>query len=391
MVRKRLVQHLMAIVTALWLSLVPTIAAATPGQALAQPRVTASAAILMDWQTGEILYERNSRQRRDPASTTKVLTAIIVLEKVSKLDAPVTVSKKAAHTVGSRMYIKPGEVYSVHDLLHGLLLRSGNDAAVALAEHVAGSVEEFARLMNETSLRLGARGSQWNNPHGLTHPRHYSTAYDLAVITRHALNNPTFASIVALRERPLTYEHLQRDVVLHNTNRLLFELEGVDGVKTGTTASAGACLIASATRDEQKLISVVLDAGNRWNQSATLLSWGFDNHRLVYLGRKGEVLLHSPVEDGKYRTVPLALAGDLLAVIRKGGEQPQLQVRRRPNMEAPIKKGQRLAEVDVIQDGQIKRTVPLEAERAIAERTLIDLIYQGVTPLLRFLSETGMF
>ncbi len=391
MLKIRLSQRIVALCAALWLLLLPgAAAAAAAGVPVAKPNVSAGAAILMDWQTGEILYERNARMRRAPASTTKVLTAIIVLEK-AKLSDKVKVSKRAAYTVGSSMHIKPGEVYSVHDLLHGLLLRSGNDAAVALAEHVAGSVEAFAKLMNEKSRQIGARESNWNNPHGLTDPLHYSSAYDLAVITRYGLQNPTFAEIVAIRQKPLKYEHLNRDVVLHNTNRLLYELEGADGVKTGTTAAAGACLIASATRGDQKLISVVLAAGNRWQQSRTLLSWGFFNHRLVNFGQKGEVLAQAPVEDGKYRTVPLALGEDLLVVLRKDGEPPKLTPRWSANLTAPLAEGQQVGEVDLVVGEKVKRTVPLVVASAVPERSLLDAIYQMVAPLLRFVSDADMF
>lgn len=355
-----------------------------------RPGVSAGAAILMDWETGRILWERNAFLPRDPASTTKVLTALIALEK-AKLDDQVKVSRRAAYTPGSSMYIKPGDVYSLHDLLHGLLLRSGNDAAAAIAEHVSGSVEEFAKLMTRRAKELGALNSQFANPHGLTHANHRSTAYDLAVITRHALQNETFRSIVALRERPLTFEYLNRDVVLHNTNRLLRMMPDADGVKTGTTAAAGACLIASATREQQKLLSVVLHAGNRWRDSHSLLEWGFQNFALAHVGRTGEVVREIPVKGGKSLTVPLALSGDLTTVVPRSQAQapaPLLEVQEL--VQAPVKKGQPLGRAKLTEGGQVTGEVLLVAAADVPKATLLDYILRGLKPLVRWVTEAGL-
>jgi len=345
------------------------------------PAVSAGAAVVMDWQTGEVLYEKDAFRRRDPASTTKVLTALIALER-GDLNAPVKVSRRAAYTPGSSMYIKPGEVYSLHDLLYGLLLRSGNDAATAIAEHIAGSVEEFAKLMNARAKEIGALNSHFVNPHGLTEPDHYTTAYDLALITREALKNPIFAEIVSMPQATLTYENLHRDVVLHNTNRLLHMLPGADGVKTGTTAAAGNCLIASATRDEHKLIAVVLHAGDRWSDSARLLEWGFANFRMTYLGRKGEVLLRAPVRSGMPGQVPLALGSDLFVLHAKGdGPTPHLEVEYTPRLQAPIRKGEVLGKAIAKHGGETKGEALLYAAADVRKRTIWESILQGVQSL----------
>lgn len=351
------------------------------------PGVSAGAAILMDWQTGQILYQKNANQPRDPASTTKVLTAIIALER-GKLSDKVKVSRRAAYTPGSSMYIKPGDEYSLHDLLHGLLLRSGNDAAVAIAEHLAGSVDGFAKLMNEKAKAIGAKNSHFTNPHGLTDARHVSTAYDLALITRYALQNETFRSIVSLREKTLTYEYLRRDTVLYNTNRLLSILKDVDGVKTGTTAAAGACLISSATRDDQKLVAVVLRAGDRWRDSANLLEWGFGNFRLTHMGHQGDVLLAAPVRGGKVPAVPLALSRDLPIVVpRKGTEQPRLEVQVQEGIQAPIAKGQYLGRATVWIGGKRYDEAVLTAARDVPKATLLDRVYRGLLPLIRWMND----
>lgn len=352
----------------------------------AKPSLSAGAAVLLDWQTGRVLYEKNAYLPRDPASTTKVLTAILALEK-AKLSDQVKVSRRAAYTPGSSMYIKPGEVYSLHDLLHGLLLRSGNDAATAIAEHVSGSVEEFAKLMNAKAREVGALNSQFANPHGLTDSRHHSTAYDLAMITRYALQNETFRNIVGMQSATLSLENLNRDVVLHNTNRLLSMMPDADGVKTGTTAAAGACLIASATRDEHKLIAVVLHAGNRWNEAARLLEWGFQGFRLARLGQEGEVVMEAPVRSGKYLSVPLAFSGDLAVVVPRRSEAPQPQLEVQDRIQAPLRKGQPLGRASVMEDGKVLAEVTLVAAQDVPRATLLDYLYRLIIPLLRWVTD----
>jgi serine-type D-Ala-D-Ala carboxypeptidase (penicillin-binding protein 5/6) len=374
--------------------------ATQPGPAEAAPRLmpnpewkvspfgslSAGAAVLIDWQTGRILWQKNAFYPRDPASTTKVLTALIALEK-AKLTDPVKVSRRAAYTPGSSMYIKPGEIYSMHDLLHGLLLRSGNDAAAAIAEHVGGSIEGFAALMNAKSREIGAVNSHWVNPHGLTAQGHVSTAYDLALITRHAMRHETFRTIVSTPQASLTFEQLGRDVVLHNTNRLLRSFPGADGVKTGTTAAAGACLIASATRDHHKLISVVLHAGNRWNDAARLLEWGFQNFRLATLAHAGEVVVEAPIRGGKTLTVPLALTEDLTTVMPKShGGAPMVKLQVQEAIQAPLKKGQPLGRASVKDGDQQIDEALLVAAADVPEATWLDYLYRALTPLLRWVS-----
>jgi len=387
--------RLLAALVALWLCLPAGVGVAQEAPASRwnipfAPRLGAGSAIVMDWETGEILYTKDAYSRRDPASTTKVLTALIVLER-ARLADQVKISPRAANTPGSSMHIRAGEVYSVHDLLHGLLLRSGNDAAAALAEHVAGSVEAFAVLMNEKARALGAKNSHFENPHGLTSAQHYSTAYDLAVITSHALRDERFAGIVAQRQRPLTYENLGRQVMLHNTNALLSSLPGADGVKTGTTAAAGKCLIASATRDEQKLVAVVLRAGNRFGEAATLLNWAFDNFRLAHLGRQGEVVVSAPVRLGRVRQVPAELARDLPLVLpRKAPAVPRLEVHIDPQVQAPVRRGQVVGKAVVRDGSEVRLASDLVASRDVPRRRWIDWLLQPFLPLMRWTTDADL-
>lgn len=361
------------------------------GQVETPPRLWAHGAVLLDWQTGEVIWGQNHHRRLHPASTTKILTALIAVER-GQLDAKVKISRRAAFTEGSSMYIKQGEVYSLHDLLHGLLLRSGNDAAVAIAEHIAGSVEEFAKLMNQRAKEAGAKNSHFMNPHGLTHDQHLSTAYDLAVITREALKNPLIAQIVATPAKELVYEELERRTVLYNTNRLLRSLPGADGVKTGTTGAAGACLIASATREEQKLITVVLNASNRWQESVKLIEWGFRNWQVARLGRAGEVVRWVPVEDGKQERVPVALKEDVTLLLpRKGVEVPELDLGLQAAPKAPVQKGQVLGYATVGSLEDPTKRVELVAAESVAEATWKDRLYKFFNSVLRTIDSLGIY
>ncbi|MFQ3612071.1 MAG: D-alanyl-D-alanine carboxypeptidase family protein, partial [Fimbriimonadales bacterium] len=233
------------------------------GMALAQtPTVRAKSAILMEASNGQVLYEKNARQPMPPASLTKVMTALVVLERC-QLDEWVTASEKAVQTQASSMNLRVGEKVKVRDLLYALMLRSANDAAVALAEHVAGSVEAFAQLMNERAKELGATRTHFVNPHGLHDPRHRSTAYDLALIARAAMENETLRQIVAepyyIVERSIN----QEDLWMVNKAKFLKMYPYAEGLKTGYTRQAGFCFAGSASKDGRRLISVVLHSDQR--------------------------------------------------------------------------------------------------------------------------------
>lgn len=354
---------------ALMLLLLPTAPALAAPKESKAPRVVASAAILMDGQTGQILFERNAFIRREPASTTKILTAIILLEE-GNLKDKVRISKKAARTGGSTMHLKAGQVHSVHDLLHGLLLRSGNDAAVALAEHLSGSEEAFAAKMNARARAMGAQASNFKNPHGLPDPQHYTTAYDLARITQYALRNPKFAQIVAARSTGLTYEELDRNVVLHNTNRLLHMLPEADGVKTGTTGNAGKCLVFSGTKQGQQLIGVILNDGNRFGDAATLLRWGFSAFRLHQYGKAGDLIAEAPLIRGKKEQLPLKLERGLAMVLPTGALIPELSLKLPERIKAPVKEGEAIGEASVRRPDGIELKSRLLAAETIKRRTL---------------------
>jgi len=259
------------------------------------PPITAAAALMVDLDANQTLYERYPRVPLPPASTVKVMTAFLAL-KYADLDDPVTVSPMAAGTPGSRMGLMPGEVVTVQDLLYGLLLASGNDAAVAVAEHVGGSLASFVALMNETAHSLGMADSHFTNPHGLDDPAQVASAADLVTLTRAALAFPAFAHIVATEEAYVAGRSLV------NTNHLLTIYPGADGVKTGTTQAAGECLIASVTRAGHRLLVVLLGSQDRYGDAIALLDYAAQGWRWGKVDLPADALAWEADADGhRYR------------------------------------------------------------------------------------------
>lgn len=269
--------------------------------ARAEYAVGAKCAILYEPVTGTVLYEKNADETRLIASTTKIMTALITLEK-SALDEEVIIPRECESVEGSSMYLRAGDRYSVRELLYGLLLQSGNDAAVALAVHVAGSVEDFAALMNERAAGLGCENTHFVNPHGLDAKEHYSTARDLAFIAAEAMKNEVFRGLVSTRTVSIggkTYT---------NHNKLLTTCEGVVGLKTGYTKSAGRTLVTAAERDGMRLICVTLADPDDWNDHAALYDEAFREWRLVATPVRGAVVARVPVISGEKDTVAVTPA-----------------------------------------------------------------------------------
>lgn len=307
------------------------------------PELTAAAAVLMDYQTGHVLYSCQASKRLAPASTTKVLTALLGLE-LGRENEVVTVSPYAAATEGSSLYLKPGLRFDLRDLIKGALVNSGNDAAVAIGEHLAGTESNFAALMTYKAETIGALQSTFVNPHGLDNPGHCCTAYDLALITRYALSNTLFRQYVQTREDVIYEKTTQEPVPLSNTNRLLWSKMGdirVFGVKTGTTSGAGQCLIAAALPalrqgghpDGQVLIAVVLDSADRYGDTLRLLRYGYDQCRWTVLPRD-RGLFDVPVVKSRGASVRVGPAADVCFAVSPE-ELPLLESRvtiRRPVM-----------------------------------------------------------
>ncbi|WP_366921728.1 D-alanyl-D-alanine carboxypeptidase [Metallumcola ferriviriculae] len=285
---------------------------ANPQPLWGKPSITATNAVLIEAESGKILYNKDAFQPKPPASTTKILTALLALELTNAEDI-VTVSENAASTGEASIHLIAGEKLTVEQLTKGAMIKSGNDAAVALAEHVAGNVELFSLLMNQKARLLGASHSNFVNPNGLPDERHLSTAYDLAVIAKYALSKKMFADVVDEKHETIPFNG-QGKRYLRNTNQLLWKYAGANGVKTGTTRAAGSCLVASAKRNNLQLVSVVLKSGDRYGDSIRLLDYGFENFAVQYIPKHtvwGQV---SIVDNEGTKTIPAKTAKPLVLV-----------------------------------------------------------------------------
>ncbi|WP_241781978.1 D-alanyl-D-alanine carboxypeptidase family protein [Paenibacillus sp. DMB5] len=247
----------------------------------------ARAAALIDVESGRLLYSSRGDEPMLIASLTKIMTAIVAIES-GDLASKVKVGKNAFAKEGSSLYLKQGEEMLLEDMLYGLMLRSGNDAATAIAEHVGGSEQGFVYLMNAKAEELGLKNTHFANPHGLDAEGHYSSANDLAVLTAYALHNPVFKEIVGTQEKTADNPYEKWDYKWANKNKMLRLYEGADGVKTGYTKKALRCLVSSATRGGQQLVAVTLNDGNDWNDHAALLNFGFNHYPLKTLIERGE-------------------------------------------------------------------------------------------------------
>lgn len=239
------------------------------------PNVSTNYAVVMDYESGRVLFQKNSNKVVPMASTTKIMTAIVALENSNPADA-VTVSRRAASIRGSVIGLKEGQKITMEELLYGLMLRSGNDCAIAIAEHIAGSVGRFMAMMNSKAFDIGAFNTRFTTPHGLDADGHFTTAYDLALITKYAFKNNEFVKIVSTKKITIDSPFGKR--TFNNINKILSIVEGADGVKTGYTGKAGRCLVSSAARNGKRVICVVLNSPRRWEDSRKLLEYGFSNY-----------------------------------------------------------------------------------------------------------------
>lgn len=275
----------------------------------------ARAAALIDVESGRILYSSRGDEPMLIASLTKIMTALVAVEN-GDLQSKVKVGKNAFAKEGSSLYLKLGEEMTLEDMLYGLMLRSGNDAATAIAEHVGGSEEGFVYMMNAKAQELGLAHTHFANPHGLDAEGHYSSANDLAVLTAYAMHNPVFKQIVKTQEKTADNPYEKWDYKWLNKNKMLRLYEGADGVKTGYTKQALRCLVSSATRNGQQLVAVTLNDGNDWNDHAALLDFGFNHYPLKTLVERGEGISGYGFVTGKTFAYPLGQGEEARLVTR---------------------------------------------------------------------------
>nr|WP_315024449.1 D-alanyl-D-alanine carboxypeptidase family protein [uncultured Aminipila sp.] len=329
-----------------------------------EPMLNAKAAVLINASTGEVLYSKNMNQKMFPASTTKIMTALLVLENLD-LSSTVTIDKETAQTGGSQINLIEGENITVEQLLYALLLKSANDAAVALAKEVAGSIPEFADRMNARAKDLGARDTNFVTPNGLHDDNHYTTAYDLAMITKGAMKNKKFRKIVTTLKYTIPETNKSDARVLHNPNKLLYskakiyvngalkplKYEDATGIKNGYTSEAGRCLVAGAKRENMELISVVLKttATGKFADSIALLDYGFENYKSISAIKKGDSLGKIKVIKGAVRNVEIVAAVSSYLTIpqNKADLKVNTKVIIDNKIEAPVSKGQKVGKVEI--------------------------------------------
>ena len=317
------------------------LAGALTGQAWAVG-TSAASAVLIEQESGRVLYEQNPDEERLIASITKIMTAVVALERGEpQMEYTVTAADMAE---GSSMYLKPGDVLRLEELLYGLMLVSGNDAALAVAHCVCGGLEDFVALMNETAARLGMTHSHFANPNGLDAEGHYSSARDMALLAAYALENQDFRRIVSTASITIGERYLA------NHNKLLRLCEGCIGVKTGYTKAAGRTLVSAAAREGMTLVCVTLNDGDDWKDHMALLDYGFENYHMEMAAPAGRVLASTLVRGGTVAQVPLMAAEDLSYPL--AGDETLTVVARAPvSVPAPVVPGQVIGQVCAYLDG----------------------------------------
>ncbi len=344
-----------------------------------QPKITSTAAILMEQDTKRVLYSKNHRNKVKIASTTKILTAIVAIEN-KDLNDRVAISKKAAGTGGSTVGLTAGSEVSLKSLMYGMLLKSGNDCAVAIAEYVGGSVENFAKMMNEKAYEIGAKDTYCTNPHGLDTEKNYSTAYDLALITCYAKTNETLSKMIGTES--LTVPWGKTSKYLSNTNRLLFTYEYCDGGKTGFTNGANRCLVATAKKDDLKVVAVVLGAVTtdiRFSETKELLKYGIENYKMTDISESINWYIDVPVYKGNiYSYVRKFNFNKKLPL--KEGELERIYISQSivPNLYAPVNKGSYLGKIELYLDDELLYSKNIYLEQEITKNTVLDYMIKAL-------------
>lgn len=351
----------------------------------AMPRLMAHSAVLIEAKTGKVLYEREKNTRRYPASTTKIMTLIVALEH-SKPNEIVTVGPRAAGAEGSSLDLLAGDRIPMNELLTAMMMRSGNDATIAVAEHIAGSMKEFARMMTEKAHEIGATDTNFVNSHGLPDDDHYTTAQDLAIITAYGFSVPGFEDIMSKDKAVYSwYNNPTKEIV--SENKLLWQYEGGNGGKTGYTSKAGRCVVSTAKRDGVQLVAVVLDSDFMWTDAYSLLDYGFEKLEPLTILKKGEAAGTVPVDGSQKGEIKL-LASRESVVGYEAGKRPsvekKLDVPR--SVSAPVKKGDVIGRMICYADGKAVDHVDLIAAEDVKSHSF----WRSVKDWLRSLMK-GLF
>lgn len=328
------------------------------------PSISARSAALYEPETKSFVYTKNPHERLGMASTTKIMSALIALENVS-LDTQIKVDDRAIGTDGSSIYLEQGEILSAEDLLYALMLSSANDAAEALAYEICGSIEGFCDMMNDRAEELGLKDTRFSNPHGLDAKEHYTSAYDLAIISAEALKNPKFKEIVSTKRREIGSNSKTR--VLVNHNKLLKQYDGCIGVKTGYTKATGRSLVGAAEKDGVCLISVTIDAPNDWSDHKKLLDFGFSTVHSLSLIEAGEFNYSLPVVNGEVNSINVKNKDKLNYIYTNNTPEITKEIRLQRFAVAPIKRGDIVGSIEFKCDGKIIATTDIIASESVEE------------------------
>lgn len=357
------------------------------------PYILAETAVVIDAKTGQVLYDKNMNEQREPASTTKVMTSLLALENLD-LNQTVTIDAETPYTGGSRIYLLEGEQVTVEQLMYAMLLESANDAAVALGKQIAGSIPAFADMMNKKASKLGAKNTHFVNPNGLHEDGHLTTAYDLALIAREAMKNGEFRKLVMTYDYALPATNKQPETrYFHNTNRLIYDgktkelvngvlrpakYEGATGIKTGYTPEAGGCLVAGAKRGDTELICVVMKSTSegRFADSIALLDYAFANFKSVKVVDKGAVLGEIPVKRGSLQKVQVIASDDVYATlpVEASSAVVNTKIKLDKKIQAPVNKGQKVGTVDIYEGDHKVGTVDAVTSNDIPQGGVLSVV-----------------
>ena len=349
----------------------------------------AKAAILIDASTGQILFEKNSHEKLAPASMTKIMSMLIIVEAIDdgrlSWDDEVTASENASNMGGSQILLETGEKMKVEDMFKGIAVASGNDAVVALAEAVAGTTDEFVKLMNAKVQELGLKDTNFKNPHGLDDANHYSSAYDMAMIARELVKHEKVLEFTSIYEDYLR-KGTSKEFWLVNTNKLVRFYSGVDGLKTGYTKEAGYCLTATAKKNNMRLLSVVMgeeSSGLRNSETSSMLDYGFAQYKSNELIKKGEVVKEVEIEKAKQKSVSIVTSEEASILMKKTDKMGEITYETEiDKIKAPIKVGDKVGVLNIKEDGKLIRKINLTVKEEIKKANILELYIRYLSDIV---------
>lgn len=387
---KRLLSTLLIVI--MLLTFAPSAFAKQDGKRTSELAHEAKSAVLIERDTGKVLYNKNSNERLAPASMTKIMTMLLIMEALDKgkikMSDKVRTSEHAASMGGSQIFLEPGEEMTVKEMLKGIAIASGNDASVAMAEFISRSEEEFVKKMNKKAKELGLKNTSFKNPTGLTEEGHYSSAYDMAIMAKELLKYESITKFTGTYEDYLR-ENTDKKFWLVNTNRLIKFYPGVDGVKTGYTGEAKYCLTASAKKGNMRAIAVVFGASTpkeRNAQVTKMLDFAFSQYETHPLYKRNETVAKVKVKKGKQKFIELTTSEPISILTKKGEDMNDVkkEIKMKDNISAPIQKGQELGTLVLKKDGEVLAESPVAAKEDMKKAGFITFLKRTMGDWTKF-------